>query len=259
MRSPKRFYLVIFSVLILSILGVLKFNLLAVRQTSIQIKNAGCVTDGDIKSYIDFTGQNIFLINKESDRAKLVLKYPCIKEVIFIAHFFPPQVNILINGRSPLSKIISIPPTILPELKMFDATPSSQAALLDWTYPESSSSVAFIVDSEGVIFTRSDENLPIIFWPEQDFSVGKRLEGNLFNKTASILSKVDHISKAKLVGFDLQIWASERVTFSLKNDVLGQLASLQLILQKAKIDERVVETIDLRFDKPVVVYSPKNK
>ena len=48
-----------------------------------------------------------------------------------------------------------------------------------------------------------------------------------------------------------------KVIFRLKNEVDIQLASLQLILDKAKIDEKELEFIDLRFDKPVVRYAPK--
>ena len=48
-----------------------------------------------------------------------------------------------------------------------------------------------------------------------------------------------------------------KVFFRLDNEIDLQLASLQLILEKAKIDERILEFIDLRFDKPIVRFAPK--
>jgi hypothetical protein len=40
---------------------------------------------------------------------------------------------------------------------------------------------------------------------------------------------------------------------------LRQVASLQLILHKAKIESALMESVDLRFDRPVVIYSPMSK
>jgi len=42
------------------------------------------------------------------------------------------------------------------------------------------------------------------------------------------------------------------VYFSSQSEINKQLDSLQLILQRAKIEGRLITTIDLRFDKPVV-------
>jgi hypothetical protein len=46
-----------------------------------------------------------------------------------------------------------------------------------------------------------------------------------------------------------------KVILNLKGEYLKQLASLQLILQKNKIDSKRIESVDLRFAKPVVIYS----
>ncbi|MBI4038755.1 hypothetical protein HY384_02235 [Candidatus Daviesbacteria bacterium] len=48
-----------------------------------------------------------------------------------------------------------------------------------------------------------------------------------------------------------------RIIFRLSNSLDVQLASLQLILGKAKIDGSRLEFIDLRFDKPVLKFTPK--
>jgi hypothetical protein len=45
-----------------------------------------------------------------------------------------------------------------------------------------------------------------------------------------------------------------KLAFLLTGNHLQELASLQLILQRNKIDLKSIESIDLRFDKPIVVY-----
>ncbi|KKS13713.1 MAG: hypothetical protein UU67_C0020G0034, partial [Candidatus Daviesbacteria bacterium GW2011_GWB1_41_5] len=55
----------------------------------------------------------------------------------------------------------------------------------------------------------------------------------------------------------LIIFAQYKVILSLQKDIPLQLASLQLITEKAKIDGRLIEVVDTRFNKPVVVYAPK--
>ena len=67
-----------------------------------------------------------------------------------------------------------------------------------------------------------------------------------------------------VVGNRLIVDSEPRVTFALNKEISRQSASLQLILRQAKMnldpdkpDSRSVESVDLRFDRPVVVYSKK--
>ena len=46
-------------------------------------------------------------------------------------------------------------------------------------------------------------------------------------------------------------------TQPLKQALQKQVVSLQLILQKAKIDGREIDTVNLYFDKPVVTYGKR--
>ena len=45
--------------------------------------------------------------------------------------------------------------------------------------------------------------------------------------------------------------------FLLDRDNQKELASLQLILQRNRIDLRSIESVDLRFDKPIVTFEKK--
>ena len=50
---------------------------------------------------------------------------------------------------------------------------------------------------------------------------------------------------------------SPKVIFRLDQRIDVQIASLQLILEKAKMYSESLEFIDLRFDKPIVKFAPK--
>jgi len=65
------------------------------------------------------------------------------------------------------------------------------------------------------------------------------------------------VYRVKIVGQYLMTDSSAGIALNLESDIKRQLASLQLILSKSKIEQREVSSIDLRFAKPVVVYSPK--
>jgi hypothetical protein len=47
-----------------------------------------------------------------------------------------------------------------------------------------------------------------------------------------------------------------KVTFSTQKDIMTQIASLQYILSHLTMEGRQFSTLDLRFDKPVVVLTP---
>jgi cell division septal protein FtsQ len=47
-----------------------------------------------------------------------------------------------------------------------------------------------------------------------------------------------------------------KVTFSSQKDIMTQIASLQYILSHLTMDGREFSTLDLRFDKPVIVLKP---
>jgi len=87
------------------------------------------------------------------------------------------------------------------------------------------------------------------------------LDEGLFKKISTVFTETRkyeiNISEAEVLDQDFLVLSPRKIAFSLKRDILKQLVSLQLILQKAKIDESMIETVDLRFDKPVVKFLPK--
>lgn len=105
-------------------------------------------------------------------------------------------------------------------------------------------------------------NKPTIFLP-QTVSVAENQkvkdQSVLFAlKIAAGLQKSDFIPTNIRMTEDnsIAVYSNQEfvVTFSTQKDVAGQIDSLQAILAKAKINASKISKIDLRFDKPVIVY-----
>lgn len=122
----------------------------------------------------------------------------------------------------------------------------------------------FWLDQEGIFLrkTTSRDDLPLVLvvsWPP--LAVGEKLpleglEAIIFLLTnlkwrllAPKQAEIVDSSKAK-------VWLADnlQVTFSLQKDLDDQLASLQLILSRTKIEGKPPKRVDLFFDKPVIAY-----
>lgn len=239
-----------------------KLNILSVEKVMIY-SNAECVSEQDLKRELNIFGKNLLSLNQNRIKNDLAVKYLCIKD-IDISYEFPRTIKVIVYGRKFLTKVVSFPQiNNLPDL---ESSTSSETALLDWNFPSVSSEEAFIADNAGFIFTKKQPNfsLPTLLLTE-NLVLGKQMDKKFFNSLDQIFTKCLQLEPmsgepnfiAKKYGNILQINTSVKLVFSLERDILRQLASLQLILQKAKIDGRIAQVIDLRFDKPIVEYQPK--
>src|SRR3989338_1095891 len=120
----------------------------------------------------------------------------------------------------------------------------------------------FLIDHEGVIFSKALEKLdiPNIFFADKDILVGEKAEGD-FENALKVLSKVKEFGvdtqTSQILNSFLIIFSLPKIIFRLDADINTQIASLQLILKTAKIDQVKLEFIDLRFDKPIVKFAPQ--
>jgi len=239
--------------------AVFKLNLLTVGQVQIEVNNVGCADERDLVIVSGLTGQNILLINEEDVERKLQNRYPCLKEVKIIRQF-GRSLTLKAEGRVSLAKIAGFRPSAPVLLKSLQPGKASSAAMLDWSFPEASQEASLlVVDGTGFIFNQDGAHgLPLVFLADEDLKVGNNPS---LAKIAAVFPKLNElgvpVSEAKISDDFLLIQTTPKLAFSLRKDVFRQLASLQLILQEAKINGKVVEFIDLRFDKPVVVYSLK--
>lgn len=263
MTKGKKIVIIVVLVGILGGVGVLGVVGGKINKINVAINNAGCVTEEVLRVESGLSGGNIFLISEETIKRKLFDKFICIKD-ISLKRQFPGALNMTVEGRVAIANLMTYTGNKKPaslDLSNLEASPSSGSALLDWSVPQPASQ-PFLVDDNGVLFAEfQGGDLPKLFLPEQTVKVGQRLDEGLFKKISTVFTETKkyeiNISEAEVSDQDFLILNSQKVAFSLKKDILKQLVSLQLILQKAKIDESMIETVDLRFDKPVVKFLPK--
>lgn len=120
------------------------------------------------------------------------------------------------------------------------------------------------VDYQGIILAKLDQptDLPLIVCNEVSVSANNRQF-----ESPVILSSLDFLYQLLISGIEarrLEITDSRELTvflktgpkvlISLDKNIKEQVDSLQLILERAKIEGKQIELIDLRFDKPVISY-----
>ncbi len=262
MRKKKKILLVTSLCGLLLLIGALVGFGGRINQVEASVDNAPCVSEESIKTEANLMGSNMLFIG-DKIKHKILDKYICVKDVR-LEKKFPGSIRIIVSGRSALSSVVTYKEAdrkLALDLKSMEASSSSQSALLDWSRP-SMSSQEFLSDDSGVLFAIfAGESLPRLYMPEQSVKLGQRLNEGLFWKISTVFEGLKKsevsFSEALIFNEELLIINPSKIAFSLKKDLSKQLISLQLILQKSKIDSSMIESIDLRFDKPVVKFVPK--
>ncbi len=243
-------------------------DILKIKEIAISPNQTFCSSDSEIRNFINLGGKNILFADPAWVNRKIAQRFNCIENAE-LKKTYPNKLTINLSQRQAASlvKVIKVDNS-LPKLDLSEATPSSQAAKtpnLDFEVNESSVSSMLLVDKAGFILQKVDvgsfSNLPVIFLLNRDTTFDKLIPNEFIPNTLKTLEKMKNLSKSvrllKIAESNLYISSEEKIVLSLTKDIMRQLASLQLILQKAKIESKQVEIIDLRFDKPVVIYSPK--
>lgn len=216
-----------------------------IKAVNIKTNNISCTDENKIRSSLNLP-TNIFLLNENDLEKNLKNLYFCIGEVSLIKKY-PSQIEIFVFGRAPSVFLVEIL-----EVGSEESSISGEA-----------SRSGFIADRAGVIFSKSESNfgLPVILIEDQ-LKLGEEIEQNAVEiclKVIEELQKVESnidkflIKPQKLV----TSLGKPRIIVSLQKDIKVQLTALQLILQKAKIDNKELESVDLRFENPVIKYASK--
>lgn len=260
-KSKKILFIFIFGVLALIGLFVFKSGIFNIAKINIESNQLTCVSKENILSEFYLWNNDILLFDGEKASKTILAKYPCVGKVS-IAKILPNSLSIKLERRTSLAKVITI------NLDLPEASASSEAALLDWSISDTSPQQAFIIDADGLIWSKDDNLfLPTLYLPDQALEIGKQLDKKIISQVEILISKINKSGleifnpatlKLKIVDDNILIIAAPRVVVSLDKDIARQVVSLQLILQKAKIDEGALEIIDLRFDKPVLKYFSKS-
>lgn len=216
------------------------FNISNIEIATYDLK---CIGEEDLKNASALLGRNFFLIDSAEIEKILKKKFICIKSVSLYKKL-PHSVKLEVKGRLPFAQIISLQNKI--------ATFSAEENIATPSAEEIKSRQ--IIDDEGVVFEKARDvvDIPKVYVP--DFEIAK-------SDLLKILQKIKtfklEIKEAFVADDNLIIAGMPKIIFRLDSKIDTQLASLQLILNEAKIDFSLLELIDLRFDKPVVKLAPK--
>ncbi len=91
------------------------------------------------------------------------------------------------------------------------------------------------------------------------------VKGALFPSFSDTAAQIQHLAKQKNISivnitpfteasYKLALTTGEEIYISSQKPLNGQISSLQLILSRLTIEGKHFTTLDLRFDKPVVVF-----
>lgn len=262
-------------VLILVVVSIsfllIRSNIFIIRSVEAQLEKAACTDAEQIKNSSKLLGQNFFFINSSKVESDLKRKFLCIKSVK-ISRYFPNRVILQIFGREPAAILVmekneEVTAGEIEEFSKIESTPSAEASIsAKFSLSVEGPTENFLVDNDGVIYSNNIEqiNAPRIYVSGLNLTLGQEVKENLIKGLLKILEKVKifgvDVKDAKIYSKNiLLINTKPKMIFKLDDKIDTQIASLQLILGKAKIDSAELEFIDLRFDKPIVRFAPKKK
>ena len=284
-RIKKIVALPILGIIILGAVGFFGYKIFTENKLTkfdITHQNLNCTAPPEISQFLNSLNMNYFYYKSTDVEYELRRKFFCIGQIEQEISY-PDRLKLNIIGREgkyiikTINADIQANPQIILTLEQMNATQSTTQAfppkilsqILD-TYQNASESAMFLVDEEGVVFENafSDTTHPKISLFGRELRVGQKIPDDLIKKVTEVKEKLEHMDimtdNLIVVGNRLIVDSEPRVTFALNKEISRQSASLQLILRQAKMnldpdkpDSRSVESVDLRFDRPVVVYSKK--
>ncbi len=250
-------FLVIF--VVVSIYLLFRANILIIRSIDVSTEKVECVDGEQVKAASKLLGKNFFFINSKKIEDDLKKNYICIKSVT-ISKFFPNKIKLDIFGREPAA--------ILVVLRNEEASESSE--LEEFSKLESTMSAeadeSFLIDNEGILYSKNIEQVfaPKVYVSGLNLTLGEKIEKNLIRNLLKILEKLKifglNLTESKIYSENILLINSvPKIILVLEDKIDTQIASLQLIMNEAKINEENLEFIDLRFDKPIIRFAPKKK
>ncbi len=187
-------------------------------------------------------GKNIFLINVSSLEASLQDRFPPLNRLT-LKRRWPAGLEVSFSSRVPL-------------IAFNNENPESTSSGSPRSY--------FFVDETGLVFANTTDVSGILKINYPGYSalkVGDRLEKGF------LLFVIDLLKEFRRLGFDaeaaqwletstfvVQLKGGPAVYLSSDKDARTQARILQLVLEKYRIEGKVLQRVDLRFKDPVVEY-----
>ena len=233
-------------------------KLFTINIIAVKITNAGCVLEKSISQDKDLLGSSLLFINLLKKEEKLKKQLICIKKISF-AKQYPHKISLEIFGRNPKIAFVGVKKESTSSSILTDLVENEASNVAQIQYKGSD---LFISDDEGVIFSKDsmDINIPVVYFFNRDFKIGDNLGYDLILNINNAIQSLSNLGlKSRVLFLDAHELLLQDTGFSiilsLKKDLNLQIASLQLILEKAKIEKGNVEFIDLRFDKPIIKFA----
>jgi cell division septal protein FtsQ len=236
----------------------------------IKLDDLGCADESRVKQSLEEENIKFYWLQSQEIEKKLRQKFPCINESS-IERKFPKGVVVTLSGRKPLAVFRvtqKLTPSPLP-IEALEATPSTTEAKPSPSPSPSPQVVVtygetFLIDGKGVGFAKGfREDLPLINYVADRFDIGDTIGADAIAHTLSVIDFFKKqgitINSLELDNDKLTVKTDQELIFSVAEGLERQGASLQLIWKQAKMNSKSVVKIDLRFDKPVVIYVPEKK
>lgn len=260
------------SILLIVLAGSMLFssNVVVINSVDVETEKVDCTDVYKIRESSGVLGQNLLLLDFKKIESDLKNNFLCIRKVEGL-RIFPDKVRLLVIGREPAAILVlskdqeATESGVLEKFSEVWATSSAEASpSAGFNFFVEGPVENFVVDNEGVVYSTDIEqiNAPKVFVSGLNLNLGQKIKENLITNLLKILEKVRSFGiearETKIYSNHLLLVNSmPRIIFRLDGKIDTQIASLQLILQKAKIDEDILEFIDLRFDKQIVRFAPK--
>lgn len=279
----KKIIFIIFFCLFLIGIYYLIFDFFKVKDYLLN-SNIDCIDKPELKRQLSQKKYNFLFINLENLKTSLKNDNACIGDLEIIKKF-PNLIEINIYPREGVLVFDNLISDIN-QIKNIELSKSLEASFSasrrefnpDFEVKTSSISASFLVDKNGFVFSNApkDTKLKKITGFIKDLKLGQKIEEKVVKNSLEILLKLRDkdifVESAKVYNNDSLLILTKdsslkqdmKVIFSLVNDTLSQMASLQLIMEASiisteEIDSKELVSIDLRYTRPVVRYSPKKK
>lgn len=252
----------------MTVFGIFTPTILKSQKLEVSLKGVNCTPEKEIMDTVQPLLLGKLFFDEQKILAQIQSRFPCVQRLM-TERSLPLNLKLHFFGRE---AVFALQPSLLEEASVSailadivqDASKSAEATI-SATIQEPNDKY-LLVDSTGAIFGTTDKlvYLPTVLFWNSNLEVGDKLEGVLVKGLVKILDK---FKVYNLPIFEVRIYpqsttivtSTSTIIFDLNKDISYELAALQLILDKAKIDEEKMIFIDLRFDKPIVKYAPRKK
>lgn len=158
-----------------------------IKNLEVKLDKINCASEANIRQDSGILGKNILLLKSQDIEKKLKSNFFCIKN-INLSRQFPGKVKIEVSGREPVA--------VLALLKNDEASPSAELDYLASNSatitPKEEVSDQFLVDSDGVVFSKlqGNVNLPVLYFRGSNLEIGKIVGETLIENTLKILQTI---------------------------------------------------------------------